>query len=150
MMSTSSRPARSSSFKAKFRELVLYIHNSKVLGVESADERFHTSFQGNPGTGKPIVAKLYAEFLKSTGVLKSDVVEETSGAKLASGGPGAIIETPKDNDGGVLFVDEAYQLVCQQDWSGMQQVLDIIFGVMESNPRRVVIFAGYKEVFEPF
>jgi len=92
---------------------VLYIHNNKVLRVESADERFHILFQGNPGIAKPTVAKLYTEFLKSTGVLKSDVVEETSGAKLASGGPRAIIETLKENDGGVLFVDEAYQLVCQ-------------------------------------
>lgn len=137
--------------KSHFRELGLYIHNSQVLGVEPGDERFHALFQGNPGTGKTTVAKLYAQFLESMGVLESEDVVETSGVKLASNGPKAIMDIFEQGDGGVLFVDEAYQLVASHSSLAGKQVLDVILGEMDSNPPRwVVIFAGYKEEFDPF
>lgn len=137
--------------KSHFRELGLYIHNSQVLGVEPTDERFHALFQGNPGTGKTTVAKLYAEFLKAMGVLKLEDVVETSGVKLASNGPRAMMDIFEDEDGGVLFVDEAYQLVASHSSVAGKQVLDIILNEMDSSPPKwVIIFAGYKEEFEPF
>lgn len=137
--------------KSQFRELGLYIHNSQVLGVESTDERFHALFQGNPGTGKTTVAKLYAQFLKAMGVLKLEDVVETSGVKLASSGPRAMLDMFEDRDGGLLFVDEAYQLVSSHSSVAGKQVLDVILSEMDCNPPRwVIIFAGYKEEFEPF
>ncbi|KAK1836439.1 P-loop containing nucleoside triphosphate hydrolase protein [Podospora conica] len=154
--------------KSQFRELGLYVHNSRVLRLKSTDDRFHALFQGNPGTGKTTVAKLYAKFLKSLGVLASDDLVETSGAKLATGGPSAVVDLFEDGDGGVLFVDEAYQLVSSHSSVAGKQILDVILGEMDrnhhdsdsdsddsdsdqSNPQKwVVIFAGYKEEFEPF
>ncbi|SPO04115.1 related to stage V sporulation protein K [Cephalotrichum gorgonifer] len=132
--------------KCRFRELGLDIHNGRVLGVDRVDERLHALFQGNPGTGKTTVANLYAQFLKSMDVLGSDRVVETSGAKLASGGPRAITDIFERRAGGVLFVDEAYQLVAPHSGPAGKQVLDVILGEMDSNsPRWVVVFAGYKE-----
>ncbi|CZS74940.1 unnamed protein product [Fusarium graminearum] len=137
--------------KAQFEELRLYIQHSKSLNISLVDDRFHALFQGNPGTGKTTVAKLYAEFLKSMGVLESDDVLETTGAKLGSNGARDIIETFEEGDGGVLFVDEAYQLVATHSSHAGKQVLDVILGEMDKSPPKwVLIFAGYKEEFEPF
>ncbi|KAJ2978133.1 hypothetical protein NUW58_g7590 [Xylaria curta] len=137
--------------KDYFRELGRYIDNSRIVGVNFAQERFHAIFQGNPGTGKTTVARLYAEFLYSKGVLKSNNVLETSGAKLASHGPNFVINTFNSGDGGVLLVDEAYQLVAPHSSYSGKQVLDVILSEMENHAERwVVIFAGYKNDFEAF
>lgn len=137
--------------KTQFEELRLYVQHSKVLNISTADDRFHALFQGNPGTGKTTVAKLYAKFLKSMGVLESDDVLETTGAKLGSNGARDIIETFEDGYGGVMLVDEAYQLVSSHSSHAGKQVLDVILGEMDKSPPKwVLIFAGYKEEFEPF
>jgi hypothetical protein len=111
---------------------------------------------------------LYAKFLKSLDVLASDDLLETSGAKLSTGGPGAMMQTFEEGSGGVLFVDEAYQLVASHSSVAGKQVLDVILGEMDRNhhdidsdsddgdsderncQKWVVIFAGFKEEFEPF
>ncbi|KAK4205525.1 P-loop containing nucleoside triphosphate hydrolase protein [Triangularia verruculosa] len=137
--------------KSHFQELSLYIHNSQILNIKSGDERYHALFQGNPGTGKTTVAKLYARFLESMGVLESNYVVNTSGATLVSNGPGAIMNILERGDGGVLFVDEAYQLVAPPSSLAGKQVLDAILDEMDSHSSRwVVIFAGYKEGFDLF
>ncbi|KAF9641711.1 putative aaa family protein [Lasiodiplodia theobromae] len=114
-------------------------------------ERFNIIFQGNPGTGKTTVARLYAKFLHSVGVLESDQVKETSGSKLASKGSRGTKRMLKKMmgyySGGVLFIDEAYQLVTST--SG-RQALDILLTMMENNVGRLaVIFAGYHDDMEP-
>ncbi|GFP59878.1 protein CfxQ homolog [Trichoderma asperellum] len=54
-------------------------------------------------------------------------------------------------DGGVLFVDEAYQLTAPHVPNAGRQVLDIILTEIENNVGNlVVIFAGYKEELESF
>jgi hypothetical protein len=54
-------------------------------------------------------------------------------------------------DGGVLFVDEAYQLTAPHVPNSGRQVLDIILTEIENNVGNlVVIFAGYKEELESF
>jgi Holliday junction resolvasome RuvABC ATP-dependent DNA helicase subunit len=72
---------------------------------------FHTLYYGNPGTGKTTVARLYAEFLKELGVLPGAEIEETTGAALVNGGVTELKKIlSKLEKGGVLFIDEAYQL----------------------------------------
>ncbi|KAJ8115251.1 hypothetical protein ONZ43_g4711 [Nemania bipapillata] len=137
--------------KAYFRELGTYIDHSKIVNVNFAYERFHAIFQGNPGTGKTTVARLYAKFLQSKGVLQSSKVIETSGGKLASQRPNAVIKIFKSSERGMLFIDEAYQLVAPHSKNAGKQVLDVILSEMENQAGRwVVIFAGYKNDFEPF
>ncbi|KAL7944986.1 hypothetical protein V8C42DRAFT_345405 [Trichoderma barbatum] len=54
-------------------------------------------------------------------------------------------------DGGVLFMDEAYQLNAPHVPNPRRQVLDIILTEIENNiGNLVVIFAGYKEELESF
>lgn len=79
---------------------------------------------------------------------------ETSGAKLAYGGPKAahaMIEAITENEGGVLFVDEAYQLTAPHATYEGRQVLDIILTEMENHiGELVVIFVGYNDEMQSF
>lgn len=53
------------------------------------------------------------------------------------------------NGGGVLFVDEAYQLVAPHVSSSGRQVLDLILTEMENNlGKLLIIFVGYAEDIE--
>ena len=61
-----------------------------------------------------------------------------------------IIEDLISSGGGVLFVDEAYQLAESQSFGG-KQVLDYLLAEMENNVGKIVfIFAGYNREMEKF
>ncbi len=80
-------------------------------GRDLKSRQYNVRFYGNPGTGKTTVARLYAGLLQELGVLPGAAVEETSGAALANAGLSGLKEQLKKLDkGGVLFIDEAYQL----------------------------------------
>lgn len=101
------------------------------------------------------MARIYAEFLQSSGLLSSSEMVETSGAKLAYGGPRAahemIEELIEQEDGGVLFVDEAYQLTAPHATYEGRQVVDIILTEMENHiGKLVVIFVGYNDEMQSF
>lgn len=83
---------------------------------------------------------------------KSSVFKETGGAKLINDGiPGLtnILNDIKASGGGILFCDEAYQLVTDREG---KKVLDFILPIAESLDSDygplVWIFAGYKKEME--
>ncbi|KAI9783318.1 MAG: hypothetical protein M1816_001416 [Peltula sp. TS41687] len=112
-------------------------------------ERFGVALLGNPGT----VARLYAKFLASLGVLPGTTVKETTGARLASDGVQAckeLIEEVFNADSGAIFIDEAYQLASGTNYSG-GQVLDFLLAEVENLTGKVVfILAGYNKQMERF
>ncbi|UKZ75701.1 hypothetical protein TrVFT333_003393 [Trichoderma virens FT-333] len=187
--------------KEQFAKIESCIRICSLQGTNPRTERWHAVFQGNPGTGKTTVARLYAKFLRSMHIVKSRTYKETSGAQLVCMGPKEVKELfnssssnplqsllggrpqqlqssrgrhPDDDDdedddpasfnrassslepgclkdGGVLFVDEAYQLTAPHVPNSGRQVLDIILTEIENNiGNLVVIFAGYKEELESF
>lgn len=112
----------------------------------------HARFEGNPGTGKTTVLELYAEILKDAGVLKKTaVLHRTTGTKLKIEGIGDLQDLLKkmmDAGGGVLFVDEAYQLDPASDPDG-RKILDTIMDEMEARKGElVVVIAGYRKHIE--
>jgi Cdc6-like AAA superfamily ATPase len=117
------------------------------------DERFGAALLGNPGTGKTTVARLYAKFLASMGVIPGDYFVETTGARLASDGTNGckkLIEDILNNGGGALFLDEAYQLVSGSSFGG-GSVLDFLLAEIENLTGKVVfIIAGYNKQMEDF
>ncbi|EHK21099.1 uncharacterized protein TRIVIDRAFT_112807, partial [Trichoderma virens Gv29-8] len=143
--------------KEQFAKIESCIRICSLQGTNPRTERWHAVFQGNPGTGKTTVARLYAKFLRSMHIVKSRTYKETSGAQLVCMGPKEVKElfnssssNPLQN-GGVLFVDEAYQLTAPHVPNSGRQVLDIILTEIENNiGNLVVIFAGYKEELESF
>ena len=103
--------------------------------------------------GKTTVARLYAQFLFSVGVLPGSEFVETTGSRLASEGvPGAKkhIEAILNAGGGAFFLDEAYQLADGHN-SGGAAVLDFLLAEIENQVGKVVfILAGYTKEMEKF
>ncbi|KJK78565.1 hypothetical protein H634G_06263 [Metarhizium anisopliae BRIP 53293] len=118
-----------------------------------SEERLSCSLLGNPGTGKTTVARLWAEFLACTGALPGDGFKETSGSKLANLGVSGcekLLEDLKDNGGGVLFIDEAYQLSSGNS-PGSKAVLDYLLAEVENLRGKVsFVIAGYDKQMETF
>jgi replication-associated recombination protein RarA len=141
------------SIKDEFLSIQASIDAKIRQGVSLSEERFSCSLLGNPGTGKTTVARLWGAFLTSTGAIPGDVFKETTGSKLASQGvPGCekMIEDIKDDGGGVLFIDEAYQLSSGNSPGG-KAVLDYLLAEVENLRGKVVfVLAGYDKEMESF
>ena len=119
----------------------------------------HMTFTGNPGTGKTTIARIVGKLFKSLGISRNDRVVEVQKSDLVSGfvnQTGAKTrEKIREAAGGVLFVDEAYQLTDalsrgQSDMGG--EAVDEMMRVMnDSGPDAVTfVFAGYRDSIERF
>jgi hypothetical protein len=99
------------------------------------------------------VARIYARFLASVGALPGKELVEITGSALANEGvPGAkkIIDRLVNAGGGVLFIDEAYQLASGNSFGG-KNVLDFILAEIEERRGTIAfILAGYIKEMEKF
>ncbi|MBQ6656631.1 MAG: AAA family ATPase [Ottowia sp.] len=118
-------------------------------------ERLHLCFTGDPGTGKTTVARLYAQILKSLGVLARGHMVEATRADLVAAYMGQ--SAPKTRQlcqsayGGVLFIDEAYSLFHgAQDEFGKEAIGELIVQMENERRRLVVILAGYSREMQEF
>jgi len=99
------------------------------------------------------VARFYGQFLTSVGVLPGACFKETTGSSLANLGVSGckkLIDEILDDGGGVLFIDEAYQLVSGNNPGG-GAVLDYLLPEVEDLRGKVVfVLAGYNKQMEAF
>lgn len=99
------------------------------------------------------MARLWARFLTWVGAVPGSGFEEATGSKLANGGVSAcekLLEKLKDDGGGVLFIDEAYQLSSGNSPGG-KAVLDFLLAEVENLRGKVVfVIAGYSKQMESF
>ncbi|CAK7215191.1 hypothetical protein SBRCBS47491_002399 [Sporothrix bragantina] len=139
--------------KQAFVDIKGKVDTSIRQGVSLSGQRFGCSLLGNPGTGKTTVARLYARFLTSVGVIPGSRFEETTGSKLAHGGVSGcqkLIDDVLDDGGGVIFIDEAYQLTSGNN-SGGSGVLDFLLPEVENLTGKIVFaLAGYDKQMESF
>lgn len=89
------------------------------------------------------------------GILESGHVKETSGAHVALEGAKhmnqMIQDIIKDEEGGIIFIDEAYQLMAPHVGQEGKKALDIILTALENNIGSLgAIFVGYKDEMAPF
>ncbi|KAE8349886.1 P-loop containing nucleoside triphosphate hydrolase protein [Aspergillus coremiiformis] len=140
------------SIKQKFLDTKAQVDAAVRQNIDLKGERFGSVLMGNPGTGKTTVASIYAKFLTSMGVLSGSFVVETTGSRLANEGVSGCekqINRILNHGGGVLFIDEAYQLA-QGHGSGLQ-VIDFLLGEVERlTGKVVVVLAGYRSHMEKF
>ena len=99
------------------------------------------------------MARLYAKFLASVDVVPGNAFKETTGSKLANDGVQGIrtlIDEVAKEGGGVIFIDEAYQLTASHNFEG-KKVLDFLLAEMEDQVGKIVFaFAGYEREMEKF
>ena len=111
----------------------------------------HYLFLGNPGTGKTTVARLMGKILYSMGALPTPTVVEVNKAKLVGrfqGDTEAITSHVIDTAmGGILFIDEAYQLV---DGYGTVALQTLIDRLENDRGKFVCIAAGYTHEMRAF
>jgi SpoVK/Ycf46/Vps4 family AAA+-type ATPase len=101
-------------FKPQMRKLQIVASEMRVQGRETASLLKNWTFLGKPGTGKTTVARKMAALLHSFGLLPTSNLVETSALDLTGEFVGQskskLQEKMDEARGGVLFIDEAYEL----------------------------------------
>ena len=130
-----------------------------ICRAGTLDSIRHMVFTGNPGVGKTTVSRLVAKLYHALGVSSKDHVVEVQKGDLVAGyvnqTASKTAKKIKEAKGGILFVDEAYQLTQalqrgQSDFSG--EAIDEMMKVMNDTGRKATtfVFAGYKKEMDEF
>lgn len=149
------------------KESLRRLQKSMVLNQKRRKEGFrvpdesasHMVFKGNPGTGKTSIARIIGKMLNRIGVLSKGHVVEVKRPDLVAGVIGQTAmktqEKLREAEGGIFFVDEAYQLTQVKHSNDYgHEALETIMSVMEGGGQGmgvgdcVVIFAGYPAEIE--
>jgi len=140
--------------RQQFKEYVKQAHycQENPQSPISANFRPHMAFLGNPGTGKSTVARLFGEILRLEGLLTNSNFVEVSpddliGEYVGHTAPKARAQFERSR-GGVLFIDEAYELYKKgKDGGGNQFGQEAITALLKFMDDRdtIVIMAGYTE-----
>jgi probable Rubsico expression protein CbbX len=136
--------------------LLLVDRARQRFGLSAAAPNLHMCFTGPPGTGKTTVALMMADLLYQLGYLEKGHVVHAMRNDLVGEYIGHT--APKTKRilqramGGVLFIDEAYDLFRAQDSKDYgQETVDILLQVMENDrDKLVVILAGYRDRMDRF
>eukprot|EP00761_Pharyngomonas_kirbyi_P010279 gb/GECH01010299.1/.p1 GENE.gb/GECH01010299.1/~~gb/GECH01010299.1/.p1 ORF type:complete len:633 (+),score=91.65 gb/GECH01010299.1/:1-1899(+) len=132
------------------------LRKSEGLGNDDEIPDLNMVFRGNPGTGKTSIARIIPKLLHKMGMLpRGDVFVEAVRNDLVGEYVGhTASKTKKVIDqarGGVLFVDEAYQLMppdSSRDFGreALETIMSEMMNASIDPDRRVVfIFAGYRK-----
>lgn len=117
---------------------------------------YHMVFEGNPGTGKTTVAEIIAKLFYNLDILPSPNVKVVERSDLVGSYIGHTEKNTKrvieEAMGGVLFVDEAYQLMSAEGSNdfGKQAIETLLTALENYRDKFVVIFAGYTAEMEQF
>lgn len=145
--------------KAFVRDLVVQVQADQQLaraGRPASQPTYHMVFEGSPGTGKTTVAEIVARLFHALGILENGNVKTVERRDLV----GAYVRHTEQQTcraideamGGVLLVDEAYQLTVEgfeRDF-GKQAVETLLTALENQRSSFVAIFAGYTEQMEHF
>ncbi len=145
--------------KKRVREvasLLLIDRLRRTLNLEAEQPSLHMSFTGNPGTGKTTVAMKMGQILWKLGFVRKGHIVVASRDDLVGQYVGHTApktrEVLKRAMGGVLFIDEAYniyRLDNERDYG--QETVEMLLQVMENERQDlVVIMAGYKDKMDRF
>ncbi|WP_027002106.1 AAA family ATPase [Hugenholtzia roseola] len=145
--------------KRKIQDYTYYMNFTKLRKERGFEEKkplnLHAVFKGNPGTGKTTVAHLLGRIYKKMGFLSDGKVYEVGRVELVGQYIGQtapkVKEVIEKARGGVLFIDEAYALIRNNDDSKDygHEVLEILVKEMsDGEGNLVIVMAGYTAQME--
>ena len=129
-----------------------FMKRAEGHGSKLPASNLHMVFEGNPGTGKTMVARLISTMLYKIGIIRTSKFVETSAKDLIAKYVGQtdklVFDKIQEAMGGVLFVDEAYALMPQGTESvgyGAEALAELVKGMEDHKDDLVVILAGYEK-----
>lgn len=124
-------------------------------GIHTTLPPMHMIFTGNPGTGKTTVADFIGEIYASLGLLsKGNVVRVERSDFMDTRVGGTELKTKailKSAEGNVLFIDEAYSLLKENESSndfGSRVIETLLTSLSREETDMLVIMAGYPKEME--
>lgn len=128
----------------------------EAMGLPADMPFLHARFYGNPGTGKTTVAKLLGQIYKDMGLLSKGHVVFAERKTLIAGrwydsANAATMEAIDKAKGGILFIDEAYNLAVPEDPRDPgQDIISSLLTVLSDESKKdwMLILAGYPDKME--
>lgn len=118
---------------------------------------YHVTFTGSPGTGKTTVARIVAQLFHELGVLSKPTVKEVNRAALVGPYVGQSEQRTSlaidEAMGGVMFIDEAYDLFRDGGDSadyGQAVIATLLPRLENDRDKFVAILAGYAAEMDVF
>lgn len=137
---------------AEYTQLARFSRLRERCGLPALSTPLHAMFLGSPGTGKTTVAKIIGRRLHDIGVLSKGhvVVRERSTliGQFYSSESEKTLKALEEAKGGILFIDEAYQLYQPEDPKDPGRfVIETLMTALadESDRDWMLILAGYSE-----
>ncbi len=135
-----------------YERMMLFNKMRSDKGLPLATTPLHAMFLGSPGTGKTTVAKLMGDMLRRTGVLSRGHVVVKERATLLGQNYNSESEKTlaaiEEARGGILFIDEAYQLYQPDDPRDPGKfVIETLLTALSDTSRRdwALVLAGYPD-----